>query len=42
MQLHDDARCVMETSANTPRFSYPYGVMNFMAALAIRVLISNN
>jgi hypothetical protein len=31
-----------DTSANTPRFSYPYGTMNFMPALGIRILIANS
>jgi hypothetical protein len=40
-QLRDDA-CTLyrlrdKTSANTPCFSYPYGAMNFMAALAIKM-----
>ncbi len=45
-QLRDDAcelyRLHAETSANAPRFSYPYDAMNFMAALAIRILIANS
>jgi hypothetical protein len=36
--LRDDA-C---SAANTPRFSYPYGAMNFMAVLAIKILIVNS
>jgi hypothetical protein len=31
-----------ETSANTTRISFPYGAMNFFAALAIRILIANS
>jgi hypothetical protein len=38
-QLRDDAS--VETNAKRSRFSYPYGVMNLMAALAIRNLIAN-
>jgi hypothetical protein len=39
-QLRDDACSAVETSANTPRFPYPYRAMNFMAALAIGIRIS--
>ncbi len=28
-ELHDDAFSGDDTSANTPRFSFPYGAMNF-------------
>ncbi len=28
--------------ANIPRFSYPYTAMNFMTAMAIRILIANS
>ncbi len=28
--------------AKTPRFSYPYGTVNFMAMLGIRILITNS
>jgi hypothetical protein len=30
-----------ETSANTPRFSYPYGTMIFIAAIPIGFQIAN-
>jgi hypothetical protein len=40
-QLRDDACSDVETCANTPRFSYPYGAMN-QAVLGIRVLIANS
>jgi hypothetical protein len=36
------ASSAVETSANSPRFSFPYGAMNFMAALGIRMLIANS
>jgi hypothetical protein len=32
-QLHDNACSNVVTSANTPRFSFPFGAMNFMPAL---------
>ncbi len=45
-QLRDDActlyRLGAETSANSPSFSYPHGAMNFLAALAIKILIANS
>jgi hypothetical protein len=28
-QLHDDPGSTVQTRANTPSFSYPYGAMNF-------------
>jgi hypothetical protein len=31
-----------ETSVNTPSFFHPYGAMNLIAALAIRILIANS
>jgi hypothetical protein len=37
-QRRDDACGAVETSASTQRFSYPYGVMNFMATLEISVV----
>ncbi len=45
-QLRDDTgtlyRLTDQISANTPHFSHSYSVMNFMGALAIRILIANN
>ncbi len=34
--------CAMRSVWFTPRFFYPYGAMNFMPALGIRILIANS
>jgi hypothetical protein len=41
LELLYDAFSVVETSANTPRFSYPYNMINFVPLLGIRILIAN-
>ncbi len=40
-QLRYDACSAVETSANTPRFPYPYRAMNFMAALAMILIVNS-
>ncbi len=40
--MHVDCRLCDVTSTKTPRLSYPYGEMNFIAALAKRILIANS
>ncbi len=42
LQLRNDVCGDVETSVNTPLFSYPYGAMNFMPPLGLRDPNSNS
>jgi hypothetical protein len=41
-ELRVDGCSNIENSANTPRFSHPYGAMNFHVRVGIRFLLANS
>jgi hypothetical protein len=41
-QPRNDVHCVYTAKWSTPIVSYPYGAMNFMPALGIRILIAHS